>query len=88
MKIVSDQAIRLLAALGGWTYEFAKGYRAGQSRRVSGTRASAYALVAIDEYGRGFRAGYFGRERAAMQSNVVACAQHSPAKPAAIHPST
>jgi hypothetical protein len=54
----------------GWTMDRAAGYLEGQRYRQSGLELSAYLLVGIDDYARGFRAGYFERDDPAPTKNV------------------
>jgi hypothetical protein len=46
-----------------WSVARAQGYMEGVSSRRRGKSPSKYALVGIDEYCLGFRAGYFERRR-------------------------
>jgi hypothetical protein len=49
----------------GWSPAHTEGYFAGASIRRRGEPLSRYALVGIDEYCMGLRAGYFGRQHRA-----------------------
>jgi hypothetical protein len=62
MKILSEEKSKLIAERNGWTLAFAEGHVAGESMRRSGKVLSMYALVGIDDYALGFRAGYFQRQ--------------------------
>ena len=70
MKRLSEEKLKILAGKYGWSIARAKGYVAGQASRRSGTVPSTYALVGIDDYCQGFRAGFF--VRASHRSNPIA----------------
>lgn len=61
MKRLSEEKLKILAEKYGWSIARAKGYVAGETSRRSGTVPSTYALVGIDDYCVGFRAGFFVR---------------------------
>jgi hypothetical protein len=61
---------RVLAEANGWSLEHAKGYVDGEAYRLRGKRPSKYALVGIDEYCLGFRAGYYERQDPNMTTEV------------------
>jgi len=65
MELISDEKLRMLAEEQGWSIARARGYVDGENFRRLGTVPSTYALVGIDDYGLGFRAGYFERDAAA-----------------------
>ena len=65
MKILSEQKSRLLAEENGWSIEFANGYVKGEYSRISSDKLSSYAMVGLDEYCLGYRAGYFERQNPA-----------------------
>jgi hypothetical protein len=50
-----------------WSLAFARGYTDGTSFRSAGKRLSHQALIGIDEYCNGFRAGYFERSSASSR---------------------
>lgn len=50
-----------VADRNGWTLTKAEGYLHGVTLRQSGKAPSNYLQVGIDEYCRGFRAGYYER---------------------------
>lgn len=62
MKVLSNEKFRVLAEHNGWSLAQAEGYVDGETFRRRGKPASQYALIGIDEYCRGFRAGYFERQ--------------------------
>ena len=62
MKNLSMQKFRALAKTNGWSLAHAEGYVDGQTVRRRGKMPSKYALIGIDEYCMGFRAGYFDRQ--------------------------
>jgi hypothetical protein len=61
MKRLSEEKLKILAEKHGWSMARAEGYLAGETTRSSGTVPSTYALVGIDDYCLGFRAGFFVR---------------------------
>ena len=61
MKRLSEEKLKILAEKHGWSIARAIGYVAGETSRRSGTVPSTYALVGIDDYCAGFRAGFFVR---------------------------
>lgn len=62
MKVVTMEKFKALAERNGWSLDHAKGYVDGESFRQRGKPPSKYALIGIDEYSQGFRAGYFERQ--------------------------
>jgi hypothetical protein len=62
MKVLSIEKSKLLADQYGWSLAYAQGLVDGESSRRLGKAPTLYALVGIDEYSLGFRAGYFDRE--------------------------
>ena len=62
MNALSDERSRVLAEHNGWSFARAEGYVDGESSRRRGKPPSQYALIGIDEYCLGFRAGYFDRQ--------------------------
>lgn len=69
MKIVSREKFQMLAEVRGWSLGHAEGFVDGESFRRRGKRPPTYVLVCLDEYSRGFRAGYFERKFAASDGN-------------------
>ena len=63
MKILSNEKFRVLAEKNGWSLMHAEGYVDGETSRKRGKPPSQYALIGIDEYSLGFRAGYFERQQ-------------------------
>lgn len=61
--VLSKEKIKVLAEQNGWTLAQAQGYVDGERSRRRGKPPSQYALVGIDEYCLGFRAGYFASDR-------------------------
>lgn len=62
MESLTRQKFRVLAKSNGWSLAHAEGFVDGQTVRRRGKMPSKYALVGIDEYCAGFRAGYFDRQ--------------------------
>lgn len=52
---------KLLKTVYGWTSDRTRGYVDGAACRVHGKPPSKYALVGLDDYALGFRAGYYNR---------------------------
>ena len=71
MKVRSKEKFKVLAQANGWSLDHAKGYVDGESCRLRGKRPSTFALIGIDEYCLGFRAGYFERENAASTASPL-----------------
>lgn len=63
MKILSHEKFKVLAEKNGWSLTHAEGYVDGETSRTHGKAPSQYALIGIDEYSLGFRAGYFERRQ-------------------------
>ena len=53
---------QVLAEHNGWPLEAAKGFVDGETFRKRRKTPPVYAMVGIDEYAEGFRAGYFHRQ--------------------------
>ena len=62
MNPLSIERSKVLAEHNGWSFARAEGYVDGESSRRRGKPPSQYALIGIDEYCLGFRAGYFDRQ--------------------------
>jgi hypothetical protein len=80
---MSDEKCRILAESNGWSLAHAEGFVDGESYRRRGLQPSQGALIAIDDYSMGFRAGYFERRvarraaPAAVESGQGALARHA-----------
>jgi hypothetical protein len=72
MKIVSKEQIKVMAETNGWSFAHAEGFTDGEAYRKSGTAPSAYVQIGIDEYSKGFRAGYYERQEIAGTANISA----------------
>ena len=62
MKVLADEKLKVLAEHNGWSLAHAEGYVDGETSRRRGKPPSKYALIGLDEYCLGFRAGYFERQ--------------------------
>jgi hypothetical protein len=62
VNVLSKGEFRALADANSWSLDYAKGYVDGETFRLRGKQPSNYALIGIDEYCLGFRAGYYERE--------------------------
>jgi hypothetical protein len=62
VNILSREKFRVLAEKNGWSLDHAKGFVDGEILRRRGKVPSKLALIGIDEYCLGFRAGYFERQ--------------------------
>ena len=51
----------ILAEQNGWSTAYTEGYLEGRHHRRLGKALGAYAMVGIDAYPLGYRAGYFER---------------------------
>ena len=63
MKVVSGKDLNALSEQYGFSIAHAEGYVEGEAFRSRGEAPSTYALVGIDDFAAGFRAGYFLRTR-------------------------
>ena len=61
MPMVTTEKFRILAKKYGWSLAQAEGFVDGESFRRRGKRPPQRALIGIDDYSQGFRAGYFER---------------------------
>lgn len=62
MSVVAfKEKSRVLAEQYGWSLISAKGYVDGETFRKRRKEPPVHALVGIDDYSEGFRAGYFHR---------------------------
>ena len=68
MKILCKEKIKVLAEINGWPLAQAEGYVDGETFRRRGKTPSTYAQIGIDEYCRGFRAGYYERQNVERQN--------------------
>lgn len=62
IQLLSTKKFRVLAEQNNWSVAFAEGYFNGKAQRRLGKPPSTYAMIGIDQYPEGFRAGYFGRQ--------------------------
>jgi hypothetical protein len=76
MKELPKEKFKVLAEVYGWSPDYAKGFVDGEISRLRGKKPSEHALIGIDEYCLGFRAGYFERQN-------LASAEESPGQPSA-----
>jgi hypothetical protein len=70
MKVLSTERSKLLAEQNGWSLAHAQGFVDGETSRRLGKTPTLSALVGIDEYSMGFRAGYFERQNAENGRNA------------------
>lgn len=70
VKVLSKEKCQVLAERNGWSLERAKGYVDGEICRLRSKKPSKYALIGIDEYSLGFRAGYFERRNGTSHERV------------------
>ena len=61
IQSLSRNKFRALAELNNWSIAYAEGYFNGKANRVLGKQPTSYAMIGIDQYSGGFRAGYFAR---------------------------
>ena len=62
-KVASAKKLKVVSDRYGCSIAYAQGYLEGEALRTRGAPASHYALVGIDDFAVGFRAGYFLRNR-------------------------
>lgn len=72
MKMVSKEQIKMMAEMNGWSIEHAEGFADGETYRKSGDTPSAYVQIGIDDYSKGFRAGYYERQEYPGTANITA----------------
>ena len=65
VKVLSKQKCQVVAERNGWSFERARGFVDGEMSRQRAKKPSPYALVGIDDYSLGFRAGYYERRNGA-----------------------
>ena len=68
--VLLKERSKVLAEEAGWSLDRAAGYLEGERYRKHGMELSAYLKVGIDDYARGFRAGYYKREEPVRATNV------------------
>jgi hypothetical protein len=73
---MNNDSFRLLAQQNGWSMARAQGFAAGETSRVRGTPPSRYAMIGIDDYSVGFRAGYFERQPARLAGRTETAVSH------------
>lgn len=59
MDALSREKARSIAKQWGWSLTRAEGYVEGQMYRQEGLKPTAYQKVGVDDYAKGFRAGFF-----------------------------
>ena len=67
MGIYTD--LTVLVEQNGWTFARAEGYVKGQTSHRDGMVPPTYLAVRVDEYCRGFWAGYFATDRNIPNAN-------------------
>jgi hypothetical protein len=70
VRVLTKEKCQAVAERNGWSMERAKGFVDGETCRLRGRKPSKYALVGIDEYSLGFRAGYYDRRNGASSTSV------------------
>jgi hypothetical protein len=66
VNILCREEFKVLREKNGWSHDHAKGFVDGETFRRRGKAPSKLALIGIDEYWLGFRAGYFERQRVGL----------------------
>ena len=61
IQILSRKKFAVLAEQNNWSVAYAEGYFNGKAMRRLGKPPTTYSLTGIDQYPKGFRAGYFER---------------------------
>ncbi len=62
MHYLTKEKTKVLAERNGWSLSQAEGYVDGEASRRRGLAPSKHAQIGIDEYSRGFRAGFYERK--------------------------
>jgi hypothetical protein len=70
MKELQKEKFKVLAEVYGWSPDYAKGFVDGEIARLRGKKPSEHAMIGIDEYCLGFRAGYFERQNLASTEDL------------------
>ena len=70
VRSLTEEKYTALSVQNDWPIEFAEGYIAGQTERRRGKPLSCYIMTGMDQYARGFRAGYFNRSNPNKVGNV------------------
>ena len=68
--MLSKEKFKVLAEVNSWPLDYARGYVDGETIRLRGRKPSKCALIGIDEYCLGFRAGYYERQKPASKVSV------------------
>jgi len=71
MKELPKEEFKMLAQVYGGSPEYAKGIVDGEISRLRGKKPSEHAMIGIDEYSLGFRAGYFERQNPASTGDIT-----------------
>jgi hypothetical protein len=78
MDGLSEEKLRILVEMLGWSRARARGYVKGEAARRCGEIPPPHSIVGIDEYALGYRAGYFVRESTRFQSEETKGADPGP----------
>lgn len=70
MKELQKEKFKVLAEVYGWSPDYAKGFVDGEIARLRGKKPSEHALIGMDDYSLGFRAGYFERKKLASTEDL------------------
>ena len=71
MQVLSREKSKVLAERHGWPLTVAEGYVDGEAFRKRGRTPPPHALVGMDEYSEGFRAGYYARTPVAAPNGAA-----------------
>jgi hypothetical protein len=71
MKLPSEEKLKRTAEKRGWSIARANGYLEGETHRRHGVLPSTYALVGMNDYCLGFRAGYFMRDKQSARAALL-----------------
>ena len=78
VKVHTKEKYVVLAERNGWSVDRARGYVDGETCRQRARKPSKYALIGIDEYSLGFRAGYYERRNgSAVATDKVVSSPHT-----------
>jgi hypothetical protein len=67
--VLSKEKVKVLAEQNGWPLAQAQGYVDGETARRRGKVPPKYVMIGIDEYCRGYRAGFFATVRNSPSAN-------------------
>ena len=71
MHYLTKEKTKVLAERNGWSLAHAEGYVDGEAYRRRGLTPSKHAQIGIDDYSRGFRAGFYERKTPELMRSKI-----------------